>query len=114
MSATDPGRDRKPSPHPRKPSGRVEILLRELLARQETLQRLLGGRCQQHHTIDEFARRVGRATYTVRGWIARGLLRAIRLEGTGPRGRLLVPHEELDRLLSSGAASTGSAKHNNP
>jgi hypothetical protein len=83
-----------------------------LLARQETLQRLLEGRCQQHHTIDEFARCVGRFAYTVRAWVANGVLRAIRLEGTGPRGRLLVPHEELDRLLSTGSA--GNAEHSNP
>ncbi len=54
------------------------------------------------YTIDEFAAVVGRSAYTVRRWVSQGRIAAIRIDGTGPRGRLLVARSELDAVIESG------------
>ena len=66
--------------------------LRELRARIE-------GRTKSHYTVAEVAQIVGRAPYTIRTWIREGLLKAERVAGTGPRGRLLIPHAELAKVI---------------
>lgn len=57
---------------------------------------------KSHYTVDEVATRIGRSPYTVRRYVADGIITAIRIPGAGPRGRLLVPHEELQRLIAAG------------
>jgi excisionase family DNA binding protein len=54
------------------------------------------------YTVAEVAQYVGRSAFTVRRWITEGKIDGIRLAGTGPRGRLLVPHGELLRLFEKG------------
>lgn len=60
------------------------------------------GRTKPLLTVDEVARQTGRSAYTVRTWIANGLISAVRVDGTGPRGRLLIPRTELDRVVRAG------------
>lgn len=57
------------------------------------------GRAKSHLTVDEVADEVGRAPYTVRTWVQQGRLKATRVHGTGPRGRLLIRREDFEDLL---------------
>jgi excisionase family DNA binding protein len=60
------------------------------------------GKAKPLLTVEEVAAEVGRSNYTCRSWIKSGKLKATRVQGTGPRGRLLVRREDLDRLLDGG------------
>ncbi|MCY2987999.1 MAG: hypothetical protein NTY19_09075 [Planctomycetota bacterium] len=61
---------------------------------------------KSHLTVEELADTVGRSPYTVRKWIKLGLVRAERISGTGPRGRLLIPYEELATLVGQGRGAS--------
>jgi excisionase family DNA binding protein len=80
----------------------------EIVARlnqlQETIFEILSrldGTLKDPLTVDEFAELTARAPYTVRAWIKKGLLRAERVAGTGPKGRLLIRRDELKRLIAA-------------
>jgi excisionase family DNA binding protein len=68
----------------------------------DELRDRINGRFKSHFTPEEFAAIVGRSAYTIRRWIAEKRLRATRVKGTGPKGRLLIPRAELDRLITEG------------
>lgn len=70
--------------------------------RLETLSDLLQGATKDYYTVDEVASKTGRSTYTVRRWVKEGRIQATRIDGTGPRGRLLISCQELDNLVRSG------------
>jgi excisionase family DNA binding protein len=77
--------------------------LQQIHAALDELREYVTGTVKSHLTVDECARTVGRSCYTVRDWIRRGRLRAERVTGTGPRGRLLIPREELRKLIAQGS-----------
>jgi hypothetical protein len=70
---------------------------------------LLAGHQKSHYTVEEVAALTGRAPYTVRTWVRDGIVEAIRVHGTGPRGRLLGPREQLCRLVEGGSAAGSPA-----
>jgi hypothetical protein len=80
-------------------------LIRGLVAAVDEIRRLLTGRHKDYFTVEEFAEIVRRAPYTVRVWVRDGLVRAIRVSGSGPRGRLLIPRAEIDKVINSGHGS---------
>jgi excisionase family DNA binding protein len=77
-------------------------LLERLIVAVDDLRASVQGRRKELYTVVEVAGLTGRAPFTVRRWIAEGRLAAIRVEGTGPRGRLLIPGDQLARLLPQG------------
>ena len=97
-AAVDPAVDRQD------PADRIEGQLALILAAIQELNRRVDGRVKSHYTVDEVAELTGRSAYTVRMWITSGRLAAIRVPGTGPKGRLLIPHDELRRLVTAGRA----------
>ncbi len=60
-------------------------------------------------TVTEVAELTGRAPYTVRNWIKDGLIKAERVQGTGPRGRLLVPREQVEKIVHLGRGPSVTA-----
>src|SRR5947209_3581496 len=94
-----------PAPHP-PPADAVPAADHRLLDRILDELRVLRGLVEGSHkpllTVEEVARLTGRAAYTVRTWIKQGRLAATRIHGSGPKGRLLIPREQLDRLLAAG------------
>jgi excisionase family DNA binding protein len=78
--------------------------LRELKETVREFRQQLSETTKPLLTVEEVAELVGRAAYTVRSWISAGKINAIRVSGTGPRGRLLIPRSELEKLIRDGKA----------
>jgi excisionase family DNA binding protein len=68
----------------------------------ERLSELLACRRKEHYVVEEIAELTGRSCYTIRRWIKERKLGAIRVHDGGPRGRLLIPRGELERLIEGG------------
>jgi excisionase family DNA binding protein len=100
-NANEPDPLRNASPQDGKAEGLAPILAQILKGLREILATLAGTR-KEFYTIDEIAELTGRTPYTVRRWVAEKRIVATRVSGTGPRGRLLVARDQLDRLISSG------------
>ncbi len=103
-----PGQPNPPGPDRPDPllalDDRLVVVLDRLFGAVEEIRAQLAGKHKSHLTVDEVAAAIGRSPYTVREYIRQGRIRAIRVDGTGPKGRLLVPREELSRLIPAGLA----------
>jgi excisionase family DNA binding protein len=84
-------------------------LIQRILDDLEDIRSLLCGQRKDYLTTHEVASATGRSEYTVRRWISEGRLEAIRVSGTGPRGRLLVPRGEMQKLVNQGLGAQLSA-----
>jgi excisionase family DNA binding protein len=80
----------------------VSAALPTMMEKLDLLRELLANRRKFQFTTDEVAEMTGRSGYTIRRWIAEGKLKAIRVAEGGPRGRLLIPRSELERLVGRG------------
>lgn len=89
-------------------------LLTQILDLIQEIHQFVTSRAKSHYTVEEIAHQVGRSEYTVRKWIKDGDISAIRVDGTGPRGRLLIPREEILRLVSQARGSRVSAMQIEP
>lgn len=85
-------------PAPVPPAG--DDPLTRVLAELRVIRELLEQTRKPLLTVTEVARLVGRDEYTIRRWIKEHKLSATRVSGTGPKGRLLVRRDDLDRLLA--------------
>jgi hypothetical protein len=63
---------------------------------------IISGAAKSHYTVQEVARLTGRTPYTVRRWNTEGPITATRIEGTGPKGQLLIARTEIEKLLRHG------------
>jgi excisionase family DNA binding protein len=79
-------------------------LLRSMALAIDDIRGQLAAKRKEFFTVEETANLVGRAAYTVRTWISEKQITAIRVQGTGPKGRLLIPRAEIERLVCSGRA----------
>ena len=87
-------------------SSEISRTLTELLAVQRKILDLLTGRCKSHYSVEEIAELVGRSAFTIRRWISAGRIHAVRVDGTGPRGRLLIARDQLEALVSTGLGAS--------
>jgi excisionase family DNA binding protein len=83
----------------------IIALLRQLTDGLADVRKQFMENQKPHLTVEELAELVGRKPYTVRSWITDGKITAIRVSGSGSRGRLLVPRSELNRLIQAGKGS---------
>ena len=81
--------------------GQVPTLLKKL----DTIHELLASQRKDNYVVEEIAKLTGRSEYTIRRWVTEGKLKAVRIAEGGPRGRLLIPREELERLIAAGKGS---------
>jgi Helix-turn-helix domain len=72
----------------------IESLLGVLVERQQV---------REYYSVEEFARIVGRAPFTVRGWARHGRITASRkASGRGAYASYAISHEELLRFQREG------------
>src|SRR5262249_30734956 len=77
-------------------------VLAEILRELREIRGTLAGVHKPLLTIEEVADLTGRSPFTVRRWIKQGRIAATRVNGTGPRGRLLVSRDQIQRLVAAG------------
>jgi excisionase family DNA binding protein len=85
-----------------RPTANLGPVLEQILAELRDVRALLEGAHKPLLTVEEVARAVGRSPFTIRRWIKDDQLKATRVAGTGPRGRLLIAREQLDNLIALG------------
>jgi excisionase family DNA binding protein len=90
-------------------AARLAAVLEGLWTDLDEIRDLLADRRKDYYTVEEIARLTGRTPYTVRRWLAEKKIDATRVQGTGPRGRLLIARSELARLVKAGLADNLSA-----
>ena len=83
-------------------SAEVIQLLHYLKVALDEVRDQLSKKRKPHLTVEEVAELVGRSPYTVRKWIAEKRIDATRVQGTGPKGKLLIAHDQIDRLVAEG------------
>ena len=78
------------------------LLMKQILNAVQEIRARLAGAHKQFYTVEEIAELTGRSEYTVRRWIKEDRIHATRVTDTGPRGRLLIAKDQLNRLIVSG------------
>lgn len=79
----------------------LHAMLKALQADVADVRAILQSKHKETYTVEEFADLVGRSAYTIRRWVKEKKIHAIRVAGTGPKGRLLIPHAEVKTLIGT-------------
>ena len=82
--------------------GELFVAVQGLEAKLDEIHGQITGQLKPFNSVEEVARLADRSAYTVRRWISDGLIEAVRVPGTGPKGRLLIRREELKKLIDLG------------
>lgn len=93
--------------------------LKSLAIKVGAIQASVEKHVKEFYTVGELAELTHRRPYTVRRWIKNRLIVATRVQGTGPKGRLLIARAELEKLVQTGLGKGLSgidvaAKHERP
>jgi excisionase family DNA binding protein len=83
----------------------IAPMLSQILTVLDEIRARLAGSHKPWYTVEEVAQLTGWSEYTIRRWVKEGKLDAVRLQDTGPRGRLLIAHGQLRRLTDAGLGS---------
>jgi excisionase family DNA binding protein len=83
---------------------RLLAVLGEILVSVGDLRDLVTAKVKEFYVVEEVAALTGRSDYTVRRWIKEGRIIATRVDGTGPKGRLLIARSEVVKLVPLGRA----------
>ncbi len=84
------------------PLEEVFELLHYLKVTVEDIRSSLSASHKPLYTVEEVARLTGRSAYTIRRWVADGRIRATRVQGTGPKGKLLISRDQLHAIITEG------------
>lgn len=85
--------------------------LKELPGVIADLKATVQGAQKEWLTVREVADLTGRSDFTVRRWIKEEKIDAIRIEGSGSKGQLLIPRSELRKLIPIGKGSQIPSVH---
>jgi len=80
----------------------LKPILEKIMTEIAGIRTHLAGARKPFYTVAEIARLTGRTPYTVRRWISEKRIKADRVAGTGPKGRLLIASDQLDALIVAG------------
>jgi hypothetical protein len=80
----------------------IRPLLEEIVRRLQRVEDAVSGARKDYFTVEEFAKHVRRAPYTIRKWLKEKLIRAEKVAGTGPRDRWVIPADELKKVVDAG------------
>lgn len=81
------------------------MTLEERLSKIESLLAVLveGQQVRQWHSVEQFARLVGRSEFTIRHWCRQGRIEARKKDsGRGAHAAWAISHEELERFQREG------------
>ncbi len=77
----------------------MEEAARAVEEQPEIIRQRVRANAKDFYKVEEFAQLAHRGTGKVRGWIARGSIESVRVAGKGPRGKLMIPGKELEKLF---------------
>ena len=77
---------------------KIYELLCELSHSLQAIREQFTAAKKDFYTVAELIPIVGRSAFTIRRWINEKLIDAIRIAGTGPKGRLLVPQVAIGKV----------------
>jgi hypothetical protein len=80
----------------------MEAAARAVKEQPDIIRQRIRDHAKDYYSPEEFGRLANRGIGTVRGWISRRQIEAVRVAGKGPHGKLMIPGRELEKLFLGG------------